>query len=218
MTITTSEPAVPHYTPAPVTKEDLEYADLEVIDLSKANTPEGVARLAEQARDAMRDKGFFYVINHGLSPEETTRIFDIADVVFTQTTEEEKERYKSKLLETGSYQGFKQRQYWHIDGGVLDQVETYNIHRDVGRKGHPEALRPVLPEVARFAQHNHFNVLYVILRLLAVGMELPEDTFVKQHEYDADSETYVRFMKYYPRSEEDEIKTNNVWLKGHTGG
>ncbi|KAG1872948.1 hypothetical protein DFJ58DRAFT_406759 [Suillus subalutaceus] len=25
-----------------------------------------------------------------------------------------------------------------------------------------------------------------------------------------------RFMKYYPRTEEEEIKTKNVWLKGHT--
>jgi len=26
----------------------------------------------------------------------------------------------------------------------------------------------------------------------------------------------VRFMKYYPRSEDEEAKTNHVWLKGHT--
>jgi len=39
---------------------------------------------------------------------------------------------------------------------------------------------------------------------------------VNLHGYSAVGETYVRFMKYYPRSEEDELKTNNVWLKGHT--
>ena len=48
----------------------VEYADLAVIDLSKAQTPEGRAALAKQARNAMRDQGFFYAINHGLSHEE----------------------------------------------------------------------------------------------------------------------------------------------------
>ncbi|KAJ6454504.1 hypothetical protein C8R47DRAFT_1228655 [Mycena vitilis] len=50
-------------------------------------------------------------------------------------------------------------------------------------------------------------------RLLALGLELPEDTM---HGYSSVGETYVRFMKYYPRSQDDELKTKNVWLKGHT--
>ena len=27
----------------------------------------------------------------------------------------------------------------------------------------------------------------------------------------------VTFMKYYPRSQEEEERTNNVWMKGHGG-
>ncbi|KIM34576.1 hypothetical protein M413DRAFT_190592 [Hebeloma cylindrosporum] len=52
--------------------------------------------------------------------------------------------------------------------------------------------------------------------LLAIGLELPEETLVKLHGFSSVGETYVRFMKYYPRSKEEETKTNNVWLKGHT--
>ena len=48
----------------------MDYADLVVIDLSKMSTPEGVAELTTQARDAMRDVGFFYVINHGLTLDQ----------------------------------------------------------------------------------------------------------------------------------------------------
>lgn len=43
----------------------VDYAELAIIDLAKAGTPEGRAELAIQARDAMREQGFFYVINHG---------------------------------------------------------------------------------------------------------------------------------------------------------
>ena len=42
------------------------WADLAVIDLEKAKTPEGRAEQVRIARDAMHNDGFFYVVNHGL--------------------------------------------------------------------------------------------------------------------------------------------------------
>jgi len=187
-----------------------------VIDLSKARSPEGRIAVANQARDAMKNVGFFYVINHGYSSKETERMFDIADVSFSQVSNEEKVQYAAKMRDTGSYQGYKPRSYWHIDNGVLDSNETYNINRDVTKKEHPAALRPVMNEVTAFARFNHFDVLHELLRLLALGLEVPEDTFVKMHQFDATGESYVRFMKYYPRPDDDETKTKGVWLKGHT--
>ncbi|KAI0708376.1 Clavaminate synthase-like protein [Earliella scabrosa] len=213
----TTLPSIPHYVPAPPTREDLDWADLPVIDLSKARTPEGRAELAPQVRDAMRTHGFLYVINHGFTEAQTERIFDIADVPFAQVPEDEKKQYAGDIKKTGSYRGYKLRQYWHIDNGVRDQLEHYNLHRSITeQQQHPRALQPLLPEIRAFAEHNHFNVLHPILRLLALGMELPEETFVNIHGFDAKGETYVRFMKYYPRTAEEESLTNNVWLKGHT--
>ncbi|KAF4607771.1 hypothetical protein EYR40_000106 [Pleurotus pulmonarius] len=209
-------PSVPRYSPGPPTSEDLEYADLAIIDISKAATPEGRAELAITVREAMTNFGFFYVINHGYDQTQTARITDISDVLFAGVGQEEKKLYEGTMKATGSYQGYKLRNYWHIDGGVRDQVEHYNIHRDVNKREHPQPIRPFLQEIEAFARHNHFNVLHPILRLLALGLELDEEALVKIHGYNAPGETYVRFMKYYPRSEEDETRTKNVWLKGHT--
>ncbi|KAJ3774622.1 Clavaminate synthase-like protein [Lentinula raphanica] len=209
-------PPVPHYESAPVTTEHLEYADLAVIDLSQANSAEGRAQLALKVRDAMSTNGFFYVVGHGYSSDQMKRMFDIADVPFSRVNDEEKQKYVAQTKQTGSYQGYKLRQYWHIDGGVRDQIENYNINHDVTRRTHPEAVRPLLPEISQLAFHSHMNVLHPILRLLALGLELPEDTLVNLHKWESQSETYVRFMKYYPRPSEDEEKTNGVWLKGHT--
>ncbi|KAK2460814.1 hypothetical protein APHAL10511_007284 [Amanita phalloides] len=209
-------PEIPHYVHAPATQKQLDFADLPIIDLAKAGTPEGRAALAVQTRDAMTAHGFFYVINHGYTPEQSGRIFDIADIPFSRVSDDEKRQYEGKMKVTGSYQGYKLRQYWHIDGGVRDQLEHYNINRDMTKRPHPEVLRPSLPEIEAFAKHNHFNVLHPVLRLLAIGLELLEDTFVNMHGYSAVGETYVRFMKYYPRSKDEEEKTKNVWLKGHT--
>ena len=52
----------------------VDYADLPIIDLSKTATPEDRLSLAQQARDAMSNHGFFYVINHGLTSAQVSRI------------------------------------------------------------------------------------------------------------------------------------------------
>ncbi|KAF8515787.1 Clavaminate synthase-like protein [Hysterangium stoloniferum] len=209
-------PATPRYQVPPPTSHNLEWAHLQIIDLSQADTPDGRAHLAKQVRDAMVTTGFFYVINHGYTPEENSRITDIADVPFERVSLEEKQVYDSQPKVTGSYQGYKLRSYWHIENGVRDQIESYNMNRDLNKREHPEALRPFLPEIAEFARFNHFQVLHPVLRLMALGLELPENYLVDIHNFYSKGETYVRLMKYYPRTDEDEERSKNVWLKGHT--
>ncbi|EJD39520.1 Clavaminate synthase-like protein [Auricularia subglabra TFB-10046 SS5] len=209
-------PHVRHYEAAPPTTADLEWADLPTVDLLLARTPEGMDELTKIVKTAMRVHGFLYVINHGLTPEQNARMFDIADIPFSGATDADKQTYLAPMKESGSYQGYKPRQYWHIDSGVKDEIETYSINRDVTKREHPEVLRPFLPEISAFAKFNHFHVLHPLLRLFARAVDLPEDAFVNIHGYDAVGETYVRSMKYYPRSEEDEKKVQQVWLKGHT--
>ena len=46
---------------------------------------------------------------------QTERVFDIANVPFAEVSDEEKLKYNGKMLETGSYQGYKLRQYWVRD-------------------------------------------------------------------------------------------------------
>ncbi|KIK67739.1 hypothetical protein GYMLUDRAFT_36495 [Collybiopsis luxurians FD-317 M1] len=211
-----SIPSIPHYDPAPPTNEPLDYAELPIIDLGKASTYEGRLELAVQVRNAMSEHGFFYAVNHGYSKEQMDRMFDIADVPFSQVSDEEKEKYMATSKVTGSWQGYKPRQYWHIDNGVRDQIENYNLNRNVYKRQHPEALRPLLPELSQFTRHTHMDIVHPILRILALGLELPEETFVNMHGWDDEAETFLRFMKYYPRSEEDEEKSGQVWMKGHT--
>ena len=39
-------------------------------------------------------------------------MFDIADVPFSQVSEQEKKAYECHVKELGTYQGYKLRQYW----------------------------------------------------------------------------------------------------------
>ena len=60
----------------------MEWAELAVIDLSKARSPEARVDIAGQARDAMRNVGFFYVINHGYTPPEVRKRIHIFSNIF----------------------------------------------------------------------------------------------------------------------------------------
>lgn len=71
-----------------------------------------------------------------------------------------------------------------------------------------------MPEIDEFARFNHLSILHSILRsvsvtlkaasrcslsndsLLAIGMELPEDAFVKQHGFDTVGESYGALCIY----------------------
>jgi len=126
--------------------------------------------------------------------------------------------YTGDIEKVGYYSGYKGRQSWKVDtdNHIFDQIEQYGMHRDVTKIQHPQAVRPFLPELDAFARHNHFNILYPILRLIALSLELPEEALVEKHNFDGTGETAIRFMKYYRRSKEEEDKSKNVWLKGHT--
>ncbi|KAL0571694.1 hypothetical protein V5O48_010271 [Marasmius crinis-equi] len=214
--ISEERPSVPLWTPAEPTKSELEYADLPTVDLSLPR--DEFLGQVDMVKKAMETHGFLYCVNHPYTVEEMSRIFSIADVPFREDLVplEEKKKYEGTMKVSGSYQGYKLREYWHIDKGVRDQVEVYNMNRDLSKRAHPTALRPLLPEIQKFTRSNHFEVLHPILRLLALGLDLPENTFVDMHGFDNAGETYVRFMKYFPHTEEDEAKSGGVWLKGHT--
>ncbi|KAI0658145.1 Clavaminate synthase-like protein [Cubamyces menziesii] len=220
-------PPCARFTPAPPTTEKLDWAPLPVIDFSEAATPEGLARIAPQVCSAMRTYGFLYIVNHGYTNVQNQRIFDIADAMFTKVPDDEKKRLVADFEMTGSYRGYKARQTWDISNGVRDQIEQYNLHRavtDPELQEHPRAMEPFLPELRAFTEHNHYNVMHPLLRVLAQGMELPDETFVRLHNFDGPADTsgtfsplsQSRVMKYYPRSAEEETQTNNVWMKGHT--
>jgi len=144
-------------------------------------------------------------------------MFDLSNYVVENVSEEEKQKYTGRMRETGTYRGYKPRKFWHIAGGVRDQIEQYNMNfREIRDGDHPEPLRPFLPEVDDFAKQIHSDIINPLLRLIALSLELDEDYFIQMHDHSANAETFLRFVKYFPPPEEDEQKSGGVWLKGHT--
>lgn len=72
----------------PETKENLDWADLVTLDFSLLGTPEGRAQLVATLVRAVREDGFFYVKNFGISQERVNRQFALGKRFYELPLEE----------------------------------------------------------------------------------------------------------------------------------
>ena len=68
------KPSVPQWVPPPVTKETHNFAKLKSIDLSllDSDDPKVVEHLVSQVKVAIRDDGFLFLENYGISLEQVS--------------------------------------------------------------------------------------------------------------------------------------------------
>jgi hypothetical protein len=68
------KPTVPAWVPPPITKQTDGFATLKSIDLSKMDSddPKVVAELVEEVKVAIRDDGFIFLENYGISYEQVS--------------------------------------------------------------------------------------------------------------------------------------------------
>ncbi|KAK0224069.1 hypothetical protein IW262DRAFT_1459126 [Armillaria fumosa] len=93
------------YSLPPPNRTVLDCADLAIIGLSKASTEVGRTELTAQVCEAINKQGFFYVVNHRYTPEQTARIFSIANMAFDNVDGKEKVLYAGKSPDI--YSGYK---------------------------------------------------------------------------------------------------------------
>lgn len=95
------------------------------IDLSKYGTPEGNKELADVLIKAIRTKGFFYVINYGVSQEDVDKQFALGQK-FYELPLEEKYKYEPDL-DHGDYNGYRPAGRRLLSGGIKDKTEVWNM-------------------------------------------------------------------------------------------
>ncbi|KAF2083612.1 putative 1-aminocyclopropane-1-carboxylate oxidase [Saccharata proteae CBS 121410] len=218
----------------PGTKEELNYADLEALDISKLDDPNGKDELASQVLRFI-DKngtvestissqgwelnkrpisGFFYVTGHGLSDDRIRRQYALAKAIFDLPLEE-KLKYISDTAK-GDFRGYKPQSTGDL--ATRDNDERYNIPKFTPEheRPHPQLVLDQLEEIKTFSLHIHNNILLPLLRLFGHVLEVDEDYFVNRHRYDAEGLEYLRYMQYFPRTEEEDAKVQNIWARGHT--
>lgn len=214
----------------------MDYADLEALDISRLNQPGGKQALAEQVlgfinkngslqRDLVTlggrlltwksQLGFFYVVGHGFTDDEVRRQYALCQAVLDLPLEE-KLKYQCNTA-AGDFRGYKPQSTGKL--AARDNDERYNIPKFTPEheRPHPQPILDHWDEIRDFSRRVHDALLLPLLRLFAAVLELDdEDFFVRRHRYEAEGLEYLRYMRYFPRSREEDAAAGDIWAKGHT--
>lgn len=160
---TAGKPDVPRWIPPEPTKEDLDWINLHTIDLSLLDSSDAkvVQDLVQLTKTAIKDDGFLYLTNYGISLKQLQRQFDLAQYTHRNISDADKEL----LLwdpSSGLFAGFKRRFGWKREAAAEpDQIEQFNFYRaefeDPENKV-PECIKPFMDEIAAFTDVSRWPV------------------------------------------------------------
>jgi hypothetical protein len=102
------KPPVAEWIPPPITQQKENFAELTSIDLSllDSDDPAVVDDLVKQVKRAIREDGFLFLENYGISLEQLHRQFALAQYLYHSISEEDRERLLFNP-ETGVWSGYK---------------------------------------------------------------------------------------------------------------
>ncbi|KAJ5928956.1 hypothetical protein N7466_007912 [Penicillium verhagenii] len=210
---------IDQYDHVPVTKEDLDWAELVTLDLSLFEQPGGKEQLSKQLEHAVKHVGFFYVKGFNIGQDEVDRQFALGREFYDLPLEEKLKYHSANDLVNGEYNGYRPAGHRVMGNGVKDNVQVYNIPKFDGfhQRQQPPVISDHIEEIEAFSRKCHTEVVEKLLRLFAILLELPEeDQLVRDHQYDVKGEDHLRYMHYATRSAEENKKVGGLYSAGHT--
>ncbi|ODV96529.1 hypothetical protein PACTADRAFT_74177 [Pachysolen tannophilus NRRL Y-2460] len=223
------------------TKENIPTVKVDSLDISQfkdgSENFESRKKLADQLEKSIRTYGFFYLTGHGIEKSLNEKLHAIAQSVM-EIPEEEKIQYyagakttdeedRDKYMGGERGNGYKPKGYWGMQSGVRDAICHYNLRdllqpEELKKHKQPEIVTANLDSIITYYDYIHNELLRKLTILCDIILEIPEGTlwenFFKIREGDIERSGFGwgRFMMYYGMSSEDEKKTKNTWLRGHS--
>jgi isopenicillin N synthase-like dioxygenase len=217
--------------PQPTT-ENLEWAPLVKIDLSRFDEPGGKQELAKQLYDAVTRVGFWVVVNTGIDDGRVLKQFSIGNTFFKESLEE-KRKNPCNFAE-GEYFGYRENSRWIGDTGVKENIEmvysrpNWHPFANEVKLNIPKAILALenepkhdiveqnWEEIARFHRDVWEKVARKLFVLIAIILELPENYLADAHAYDEKSDDHLRYMIYNVRTQEEWDRAQAYSKGGHT--
>ncbi|KAL1382909.1 putative gibberellin 3-beta hydroxylase [Phyllosticta capitalensis] len=215
------KPFVPTWIPPPVTQEKENFAELSSIDLSLLDSedPAVVDALVQKVKSAIRDDGFLFLENYGVSLEQLHRQFSLAQYLYNNISEEDKEC----LLfdpDTGRWSGYKHPYGFKRFRSAPDGIEQFNWYprewENIDRI--PSCLHPFMDEIEAFCNYLTKSVNRRILKLFSRVLELPDDYLwdnVQSHGSPT-GEGYFRHALFRPVGQQTREASKGLRMHGHT--
>ncbi|ORY28195.1 hypothetical protein BCR39DRAFT_599155 [Naematelia encephala] len=215
-----TKPHVPPWVPPPATKEPLDWAHLRTIELSLLDSPDPavVQKLVETAKAAIKEDGFLYLTDYGVSLEQLHRQFSIAQYLHRNISETDKDRLHWNP-ESGIYSGYKPGFGWRNKNGAVDGILHFNFYKDdfASLDRVPTCIHPFMDEITSFTTYLTESVNRRLLALLSRVLELPDDYLwdnVQSHGPPI-AEGYLRHALYLPMLEETKQLGKGLRMHGH---
>ncbi|KAK4686180.1 hypothetical protein P7C73_g3952, partial [Tremellales sp. Uapishka_1] len=227
-------PPIPTYVPTKPTSLDIKWADLTEIDLSKLHSsdPAVVDELVRTTARAIREDGFLYVTNYGMSLEQASTIeLSTAASAYIAV----RSTVNSPSANTASTTSPKKRRrdcsgilIWVIIKAIspvlrgeatVDDIEHMNYYapqlKDLDLV--PKCMHPYMDELRSFIQFASDSVNRRLMTLLSKILELPDEYLYEnvQSKGDILGEGYLRHALYHAQPPEKGVG-NGVRLYGHT--
>lgn len=165
-----------------------------------------------------RLQGLFYVTNFGISAERVDKQWDLARSIFIQPEAELNGHIAD--LANGDYSGYRPLGLIEQYPGLRDNFESYNIYKLNAQqerdRPHAKLVREIYDEIEAFQRDTHQLIAYRVLELLARLLDVPAETFIDKHSWDAEGSSFLRYLKYHPRSAELNAKYDNIYTRAHT--
>ncbi|WRT70963.1 uncharacterized protein IL334_007962 [Kwoniella shivajii] len=211
---------IPEWEIPPATQLDHDFAELHTLDLSllDSDDPKVVDDLVQMVKTAIKEDGFLYVKNYGVSIEQLHRQFAIAQYNHRNISEEEQER----LLwhpETGVYSGYKRPYGWKREKQALDGIKHFNFYKpefdEIDRI--PECIHPFFDEITAFCNYMSKSVNRRLLTILSRVLEL-DDEFIwrtAQSKQGPTGEGYFRHALFQPLASETKELSKGLRMHGH---
>ncbi|WWD18883.1 hypothetical protein CI109_103338 [Kwoniella shandongensis] len=216
------KPPVAQWVPPPITKETHNFAELSSINLSlmDSDDPAVVNELVQMVRRAIREDGFLFLENYGIDIEQLHRQFGIAQYLYDNITEEDKERLLFSPDETGQWAGYKHPYGFKRFKGPKDGIEQFNWYTQQWEDHNlvPECVRPFMDEIQAFAEYLTGSVNRRLLTLFSRVLELEDDYLwdkVQSHGSPT-GEGYFRHALFRPVQKETQEASKGLRMHGHT--
>lgn len=209
--------AIPKFTQCEPTTEVLEYVGLVNLDLSKYDDSSSRAQLAKDFLKGVVTHGILTVSNHGITEERYNTHVDLANALLTLPLPEKRPYENSPQEEAqGRYAGFKPSCGLSTKEGFHKTVDHYNISAwDPASRAHPPLLQSRMIQVSELVDLVRRQVLEKLLLLVALILEVPEESIVSTHALSNETTDYLRYIVYNPRPATDG-KYRDLYLAGHT--
>ncbi|KAJ5949756.1 gibberellin 3-beta hydroxylase [Penicillium verhagenii] len=216
------KPFVPGWIPPPVTKEKEHFAELQSIDLSllDSDDPQVVDNLIQRVKAAIRDDGFLFLENYGVSLEQLHRQFSLAQYLYQNISERDKERLIFSP-ETGVWSGYKHPYGFKRERGPADGIEQFNWYKPdwetLDRV--PTCLHPFMDEIESFCNYLTQSVNRRLLTLFSRVLELDDDYLwdnVQSQGPSPTGEGYFRHALFKPVERKTEEASKGLRMHGHT--